>query len=492
VLRQKSKKNKKSVEKLRKKLSFDKNKSTKQYFCHKKQNLSTMLSKKNILIFLIACFLLTSYNLTGQTPEPTKNEVDTTKKIGNDLLNVTDNDDEEMEELFGTKQNTSLTSYLLQDLPDIATLLPSLQYLEDKDAAFTIQQLVTEDGNKKFTPYGNEFRLAQKDIKGYWLKMTLTRNSNITTDWVFAFDKQIDLIELYTEQGSGFVKIAQTGTEISYKDRTLAISDLYVNYLPIKVYDKPVTCYIKIVCNPHIAANNISLSPNILKMSDIQSIALNKYYPQGIYFGAMLFLIFFNLGIFGLYKDQAKIWFIFSLVVTMCYQLALRGFFEKNFAFNIFTPLQQYFSFVFAALSIIVFAQFSRVYLRAKEFMPILDKVLVLLILLAGLLLLTGFVFEYQKISNIITYLSPLSMFVILLVSLIGIRREYQPAKFLFIGVLFTLLGATLYALEEASYIEATLFTNNALQLGEVFLGLLITIGLVVRLNRKNQGGKII
>jgi hypothetical protein len=155
-------------------------------------------------------------------------------------------------------------------------------------------------------------------------------------------------------------------------------------------------------------------------------------------------------------------------------------------------PLQQYFSFVFACLSIIVFAHFSRIYLRAREFMPVLDKVLMLFMAITTILMFTGLVIEYQRISTIINYLSPFSMLLILAIALVGIKREYQPAQYLFGGVLVTLFGSILYALEENGMLEPSLLTNNSLQIGELFLGLLVTIGLVVRLQRKNAGGKII
>jgi hypothetical protein len=449
--------------------------------------LKTNFSKN----FLFAFLFLSVHLVFGQSPQ-TKTPQDTVSKIGTDLIDNTDDTDKELEELMGTS-TIKLDGYTLQDLPDVMTIFPALSYLEDADAKFTIQDLSNPASNNKFMPYGTEFRVAKKDIKCYWLKITLLRSATISTDWAFMFDKQIDLVELYTQkEGIGFTKVAQTGAEVAYKDRTLALSDMYENYLPVKVYDKPLQCYIRLVCNPHIVANKITLSPNILKMSDLQSISLDKYYPQGMYFGAMLLLILLNLGIFGVYQDKAKIWFIANLVITTCYQLALRGFFEKIFAFNIFASLQQYFSFIFACLSIIIFANFSRIYLRAREFMPVLDKLLTLLMAITTIIMLAGLVFQYQLMSTIISYLSPFSMFLTLLIAFTGIRREYQPAQYLFIGVLATLIGAILYALQNSGKLEPSVLTNNSLQIGEVFLGLLVTIGLVVRLQRKNTGGKIL
>jgi hypothetical protein len=442
---------------------------------------------------IVALLLLSVQFVYAQTPDSkTQTLPDTTSKIGKDLIDTTDNTDSELAELMGGS-NVKIDAYMLQDLPDVTGIFPALSYFEDKDGKLSIQQVSSAETTAKFLPYGTDFRLANKDVKTYWLKMTLMREPTITTDWVFMFDKQIDLIELFVQkEGLGFTKVAQTGADVAYKERTLPISDTYQNYLPIKVYDKPLVCYIRIVCNPHIAANKIPLSPNILKMSDLSSISLDKYYPQGVYFGGMLLLILFNFGIFGIYQDRAKVWFIASLILTTCYQLALRGFFEKMFSFNIFVPLQQYFSFVFACLSIIVFAHFSRIYLRAREFMPVLDKVLMLFMAITTILMFTGLVIEYQRISTIINYLSPFSMLLILAIALVGIKREYQPAQYLFGGVLVTLFGSILYALEENGMLEPSLLTNNSLQIGELFLGLLVTIGLVVRLQRKNAGGKII
>ncbi len=450
-----------------------------------------MLKKIFIQNFIFAFLLLSVQPILAQTPKP-DTKSDTIQKLGNDLIENTDDTDKELDELMGIT-TIKVEGYTLQDLPDVMAIFPALNYLEDAEAKFTIQQLTSPNSTNKFEPYGTDFRLAKANVKCYWLKMNLLRAATITTDWAFMFDKQIDLIELYVEkEGLGFTKVAQTGADVAYRERTLALSDMYENYLPFKVYDKPMVCYIRLVCNPHVAANKITLSPNILKMSDLQSISLDKYYPQGVYFGAMLLLILFNMGIFGVYQDKAKIWFIASLITTTCYQLALRGFFERLFAFNIFVPLQQYFSFVFACLSIIIFTNFSRIYLRVREFMPILDKILMLLMALTAILMFTGFMFKYQEILTLINYLSPFSMLLILSVAFIGIRREYQPAQYLFAGVLVTLIGAILYALTDSGKLEPSLLTNNSLQIGEIFLGLLITIGLVVRLQRKNVGGKIV
>jgi hypothetical protein len=130
--------------------------------------------------------------------------------------------------------------------------------------------------------------------------------------------------------------------------------------------------------------------------------------------------------------------------------------------------------------------------LRAREFMPLFDKILMLLMAVTAILMFTGFMFKYQEIATFINYLSPFSMLLILFVAFTGIRREYQPAQYLFAGVLVTLIGAILYALTDSGKLEPSLLTNNSLQIGEIFLGLLLTIGLVVRLQRKNVGGKII
>ncbi len=442
---------------------------------------------------ILALLLFSAQLVYSQTSEPkTQTKPDTSSKIGTDLIDTTDDTDKELDELMGNS-TVKTDAYMLQDLPDVIGIFPALSYFEDKDGKLTIQQVSSAETTTKFVAYGTDFRLANKEVKTYWLKMTLMREPTITTDWVFMFDKQIDLIELFVQkEGLGFTKVAQSGADVAYKERTLQISDTYQNYLPVKIYDKPLVCYIRLVCNPHIAANKIALSPNILKMSDLNSITLDKYYPQGVYFGGMLLLILFNFGIFGIYQDKAKVWFLMSLILTTCYQLALRGFFEKMFSFNIFVPLQQYFSFIFASLSIIVFAHFSRIYLRAREFMPLLDKVLMLLMSITTVLMFTGLVFEYQTISQVMTYLSPFSMLLILVIAFVGIRREYQPAQYLFVGVLVTLFGSVLYALEEAGTLEPSLLTDNSLQIGELFLGLLITIGLVVRLQRKNAASKII
>jgi hypothetical protein len=454
-----------------------------------------MLNKNKIAAgFMLLQFLL-FVPLFAQNPvpkTPDKKVADSiTQAIGEELNEMANKSDDEKELAELMRGNNDISGYKLQDLPDMSAIFPALSYLEDKEGTLTIQQIVGSAASK-FVPYGNDFRVAHDDTKTYWLKLTLLRDANLTTDWVFMFDRNIDLIELYTQQGADFVKTAQTGGEIAYKERTLALSDMYANYLPIKVYDKPLTCYLKIVCNPHLVAGFVPISPNILKYSDLASISLDRYYPQGIYFGAMLLLILFNLGIFSLYQDKAKVWFIGSLVVTTCYQLALRGFFEKLFSLNIFAPLQQYFSFVFGCLAIMLFAQFSRLFLKSREFMPILDKILAVLIGFAAILMFTGLIIAYNTMNQVLNYLNPFSLLLLLVVAFIGIKREYEPAKFLFIGLIITLVGSFLYALTDSSLLEPNFFTNNSIQIGEVFRSLLITVGLVARLQRKNIGGKVI
>ncbi len=444
------------------------------------------------------CFLFwLALPLAAQNPVPKtsdKKVADSiTNAIGSELNDMAAKSDDakELAELMGESPAAVANGYKLQDLPDMSAIFPALTYLEDKEGKLTIEQITTATASP-FVPYGNEAKIAKKEVKAYWLKLTLLREATTSTDWAFLFDRSIDKVELYTQQGTIFTKTAQTGGEVPYSERTLAISDMYSNVLPINVYDKPITCYIRLVCNPHLVAGTVPISPNLIKLSDLNKLSLDRYYPQGIYFGAMLLLFLLNLGIFGLYKDKAKIWFLASLVVTTCYQLAIRGFFDKLFAFNIIAPLQQYFGFVFGCLSIAFFAQFARLFLKAREFMPVFDKVLVGLIGLSLLLLVAGFIAPFNLMNQVLNYLTPTSLLLLLVVAFIGVKREYEPAKFLFIGLLITLIGSFLYALADSGLIEPTFFANNSIQIGEVFRGLLITTGLVVRLQRKNLGGNVI
>lgn len=344
-------------------------------------------------------------------------------------------------------------------------------FLEDKQSTLNITTIQQAQIFDKFQLYTKSVPNFSSTSSAIWLKFKI-HNSQNTHLYLEIGRSYIDSINLYVQDKQGNIKIKKTGDNFNFSQREILVSNFLFD-LPIS--SDTLTYYLRVKCNQPL------LFP--LEIGNIQHFMADHHkldYQQGIWFGFMLLIAFYNLFIYLTTKD--KIYFIY-----VCYVLSLTVFmsFVTGYFFEYFWANKAWlnnYAIASTSLTIIFAVFFTQIFLNTAQRTPKIHKISWIFIvtsLLAMILLLF-------KLWIPALMLAQASLFIMgiffLIIGILAYRDNYTPAKFYLLAWNFLIIGIIIEILQDADVLEIDL--NLApIQIGSAFEVLFLSFALADKIN---------
>jgi len=285
-----------------------------------------------------------------------------------------------------------------------------------------------------------------------------------------------DFIDVYIYDGSKIKKHYLTGDLTKFQTRKIKTNDFVIPY-------KMAPEETKIIIFKLNSQSALNIEMNFLSQNEYLSKLNNKNILYGIYYGAVLIMLLYNLILFFMIKEKVYLYYVAFHFVNLFVQLGLNGL-----AFEYFYPTYPMLNIVFIpitfALSNYYIIKFALNFLEFQTLKSKLSRYFQLLSLLSIAALLLAFILPYSVIIVLIVFLSMLTVLSLFIMGLYILKRyKTDASKFFVIAWSFMILGILLEEAHNLGFLPSSFITSYGAQIGAFIELTLLSIALAYRYN---------
>ena len=306
-----------------------------------------------------------------------------------------------------------------------------------------------------------------------WCKFKI-KNTNHEGCYLELANIALDSISIYDVVTPDSISVKNGGSYFNFEDREIQNNN-YIFKLCEKT-DTARTFYLRV---RHSRGTQFPIRVGTLK-------GFNKYhhvvdFMQGIYFGFMLLMIFYNLFVYFLVRDISYIYYVVYGTCMALMNASLTGYgfeylWSRHAVFNAYAD-------IFPALLGISGILFATKFLQTKQNTPIMHKVFIgLLVVYAASMVLV--VSRHFMLGTLVIEILSLLLILSFFMTAIGLlRKGYKQAKFFLVAWSVLLMGVFVFILKDFDIIPYNALTVYSLQIGSAIEALLLSFALADKIN---------
>jgi len=302
-----------------------------------------------------------------------------------------------------------------------------------------------------------------------WLQLNV---QNVTTDfnnWILHLKYTLlDSIHVYLPQHSGGWKEILTGRGLPFHTRGNIKSADFAFALDLPT-SEPQKIFVRIHTKGPLNA------PFLFKQQTaFQQDMMNSHIYYGIYFGALVVMILYNLFIFLALRNVNYLFYILSILCTVGIFMTVAGYSFK-YLFPESVWLNLYFTRIFMGFVVLATGMFALNFLEVKKYIKWGDYLLkgvMIAAMIATVLVVTDIV---PSATNSVVSLHSISL---LLVGIVVWRKGNASARFYVFAWVFYLLGGSLITLRNAGILPLNTLTTHGAEVGSLLEVILLSLAL--------------
>ena len=378
--------------------------------------------------------------------------------------------------IFVTDQVFSAETIILRDDQDSYRLGLNLDYFEDPKGEYKLTEI-------DIFRQSGRFQRSQKNVPSfgytrsvYWAYFVVenpsSTNKSLLLELAHPFMKQVTLY--YSANGKQFVKetkglqIDKSKEEIDNRNHVFEINfpassetEFYMRFENLGPMSFPLSLWTPKQQSKHAVFEQIML---------------------GGFYGVFFALLIYNFVIFLSLRDKSYLLYVVYLIFIIIYQLAVDGI-----GYQYLWPGNRWFSLNSAIITwnlvTAAYIFFSRSFLNIYSYTRTFDKILLSVAGLSVLNAILSQIWDMIWSLNIAFYCQIIGTVLMILVSVLGIRKNSRPAKFYFGAMMFLLTGAIFTLLKNNGTLPPIWVTNWGAHVGTTAEVILLSIGLADRIN---------
>ncbi len=310
----------------------------------------------------------------------------------------------------------------------------------------------------------------------YWIKINVYNNSPYTVMSLEVDNPLLTHIMLYYPQGAG----SYATKEISKHQPFRARGNLSTN-AEFEVRQKigdTASYYLRIISNTQLLIPIKVNSQSAVRSADTDENILN-----GLYFGIMLVMFFYNLFVYLSVRDKSYLYYIVYITCVTLVQLNVTGLGFKYLWPNA-PGFERLSVILFPSLTAFSSIAFMKEFLQTKQFTPRANKLFWVFIIAYLFTIINWLVGNKYLSYNLINANAlPLALFMIGLAAFIRAKYKYRPATFFLISWTIFLVSIMLFVLKDFGVFPYNLLTVSFIQIGSAIEVVLLSIALADRIN---------
>ncbi|WP_339080062.1 7TM diverse intracellular signaling domain-containing protein [Pseudomonas sp. TMP9] len=335
-----------------------------------------------------------------------------------------------------------------------------------------------------FHTHGKDVLNAGYSRSVFWLRVDLEYRPQQTTgvqSWLLELAyPPLDDVRLYLADAQGRYQLSQhTGDALPFSSREIKQHN-YVFELNLPP-GQPQSIYLRLHTQGSMQAPLTLWAPNAYLEHQPARI-----YALGIIYGVLLVMLVYNLFIFISVRDKSYFYYILYIAAFGLYQLSVNGaaieYLWPNNPWwaNAATP------FLIGA-SALFGCQFARSFLHTGDHSPWVDRVLLLLMASAVLVMSLALTVSYALSLRLATYLALLFIVAVFVAGLLSWLRGMRVARYFIIAWSAFLAGGVINTLMVLGYLPNIFLTMYASQIGSALEVGLLSLALADRINAMKE-----
>lgn len=318
----------------------------------------------------------------------------------------------------------------------------------------------------------------------FWLRVDLDyrpRSLGGQQPWLLELAyPPLDHLELYLPDGQGGYRLAQrTGDALPFASREIKQNN-YLFSLNLQP-NQPQRLYLRLQSQGSIQAPLALWSPQAYLEEQP-----GRIYVLGIIYGVLLVMLIYNLFIFLSVRDTSYLYYILYIASFGLYQISVNGagieFFwpDSPWWANAATP--------FLIGSAALFGcQFARSFLHTAEHSPWMDRTLLGLMAMGGLVMVLSLAASYGVALRLATSLALIFTVVIFTAGVLAWLRGMRVARYFIFAWTTFLIGGAINTLMVLGYLPNIFLTMYASKIGSALEVGLLSLALADRINAMKE-----
>ena len=300
--------------------------------------------------------------------------------------------------------------------------------------------------------------------------------------------------DFYLVRDGRLVAHQRSGTLVPWNERTTHVTMTpAISHAGMVEFERG-TGPLVLIARLHTDARYVSIERARLLAWDADVVAEGEKFDrivQGFFYGVMLFLVLYNLGLFIAWRDPSHFWYA---VMEGGFTLAWMVLFGITFEFAWPAhPQWDYPGIVYACLiGAIGVAQFLRHYLDTQKLFPRMDLVLRIAAWTDAALIaiVTVLPHPYGVFVPALPLSTPLGAALIIGVIGYAFKKRHPLAPNLMLAMSLMCAGMLVYTTTELGWVRANDLTTQGGQIGSALMGIVLSWGLSLRLQRQREAAE--
>lgn len=313
----------------------------------------------------------------------------------------------------------------------------------------------------------------------YWVRVEFKNESDKDLSFMFEIAYPVlDLIQVNIVKGKD-VETLTLGDSLPFDHRPKKLKDfvfplsfskneqvsVFIRFETVNAMQMPLTLY-----NPK----------RFIEAKQVENISM------GLYYGAMVVLMIYNLFLFSSIRDVDYLYYSFYVCFLSLFLAGLNGI---NFQY--FFPNHPQWNDKVLALAIngiVVSASlFAVSFLKLKQNWPRNYRLFMVFPVMGGILFILSFILPYNKTILWSVALILAALFYGVPLGLLRWLKGFQPARFYILAWVGLAVATMVFLANKMGLIPRLVWTENATKVGSVFQVILLSISLADRLNMERK-----
>jgi len=385
--------------------------------------------------------------------------------------------------LYFSCTSSASASINLEKIPSGALIGQYSYYLVDENSEFTFENL-PEAGDHKWLPVDKDILSLGYASSTIWVRLVLSNPTNRSEWFLDIAYPVLDNVDIHIQYADKTEKYA-LGDSVVFDARPIEHRNFVV---PVSLEPNASAAAVFRVSS----GTSLQIPIKIWEQKLFHESEQRALVWQGIYFGCILIMTFYNLCLFYYIREKKYIYYASTFGSFILFQATISGV-SYQFLWPHSPQWNEHALPIFVGLVLLSECMFMRSLLDLKLRSPKIDKFLYICSIISVLLIVLSAVLPYrQAIICMIVLVLPINA----VGFIIGIKQwlEGSKAAQLFtVAWTGTLFGAVLLALSKLGFVERNFFTENALQIGTMISVLWLSFALgeyIAQQTRERQKAK--
>ena len=355
------------------------------------------------------------------------------------------------------------------------------QFYEDSTGEMGIEDILSPQVQEKFRPGDDISALHAFTSSARWIRFSVCNRSLKALDWFLELaNPDLKFIDIYrVNEKNRVADTRHSGAAYSFTQR-----EIDHRYFVFRMMDMPGRCsviYVRVKSEGYINSPVVLWSPDgFLGRANLE------YIMMGLYYGAVLVMLIYNLFIFFSVRDYSYLFYVLYYVSFFMFQFCNTGL-----ASQYLWPASPWWAgkslLLFIILSLIFSLNFCRVFLRMDEQLPRMNGILIIIMLFQMVFVPFSFLLNYTSMlvgGMAMSFITALLVTVALVRTL---RKGFVAARFYAIAWGFFWVTVLMYILRSLAVLPDSFATKWGMQFASFFEMVLMSLALADRINHLNR-----